>query len=217
MAVEAESTGYLVGYARVSTDDQSLEMQVEALRKAGVKEKNIHVDKASGASGRRPGLALALKDCRWGDTLVVWKLDRLTRSPQQLYAMIDELATKNVGLRSLTESLDTTTAVGRLVMGITTAVAAFERDLTIERTRAGIKAIREKRERGGENLKWGRNPALTEKQIKQVGEMLNRALKPMSASAVAKHFGVSRPTIGQHWRRNPKGVSPRFVRVSKPT
>lgn len=207
--------GYLVGYARVSTEDQNLEMQVAALTKAGVRPDNIHVDKKSGASKSRQGLELAIKDCRRGDTLVVWKLDRLTRSPQQLYALIDRLAAKGVGLKSLTEMLDTTSAVGRLVMGITTAVSAFERDLTIERTRAGIKAIREKREQGGENQKWGRNPSLTEPQIKLAGEMMNRAIKPMSASAVAKHFGVSRPTIAQHWRRNPKGVSPRFVRVTK--
>lgn len=207
----------LVGYARVSTEDQNLEMQIAALKRAGVMDVNLHVDKASGASKRRPGFELAMKDCRWGDTLVVWKLDRLTRSPPQLYALLEELKAKNVGLLSLTEMLDTKTAIGRLVMGITSAVSAFERDLIAERTKAGIEAIRKKREEGGENAKWGRNPVLTEKQIVQLGQMLNRARAPLSASAAAKHFGVSRPTIGQHWRRNPKGVSPRFVRVSKPT
>lgn len=208
--------GYLVGYARVSTDDQNLEMQIAALRKAGVREDNIHIDKKSGALDRRPGLANALKDCRAGDTLIVWKLDRLTRSPQQLYALLAKLKAKGVRLQGLTDGLDTETAIGRLTIGVTIAVAAFERELTIERTQAGIKAIREKRAQGGENQKWGRNPSLTEAQIKQAGAMMNRATKPMSASAVAKHFGVSRPTIAQHWRRNPKGVSPRFVRVTNP-
>lgn len=206
----------LVGYARVSTEDQNLELQVAALKKAGVLDDNIHVDKKSGISKRRQGLEHAIKDCRPGDTLVVWKLDRLTRSPPQLYALLERLKDKNVGLLSLTEMLDTTTAIGRLVMGITAAVSGFERDLIAERTRAGIKAIRERKAQGTlDTSKWGRNPSLTEAQIKQAGQMMNRAVKPLSASAVAKHFGVSRPTIAQHWRRNEKGESPRFVRVTK--
>lgn len=207
----------LVGYARVSTEDQNLEMQIAALKRAGVMDVNLHVDKASGVSKRRPGFDLAMKDVRWGDTLVVWKLDRLTRSPQQLYALIEELKARNVGLLSLTEMLDTNTSVGRLVMGIATVVSAFERDLISERTRAGIQAIRERKAKGElDTSKWGRNPSLTEKQIVEIGKLLNRAKKPMSASAVAKDFGVSRPTIGQHWMRNPEPTGPRFVRKSKP-
>jgi DNA invertase Pin-like site-specific DNA recombinase len=205
----------LVGYARVSTEDQNLDMQIAALKRAGVMDDNVHVDKASGVSNRRPGLMYALKDCRRGDTLVVWKLDRLTRSPPQLYRLIDELEAKGVGLRSLTEMLDTTTAIGKLVIGVAAAVAGFERDIISERTRAGLKAIREKREAQGEAFKWGRNPSLTEAQIVQIGKLLNRAEKPMSAAAAAKKYGVSRPTVAQHWKRNPAPDGPRFVRQSK--
>lgn len=123
---------------------------------------------------KQPGRPLRMgRDCRHGDTLVVWKLDRLTRSPPELYALVASLKAKGVGLRSLTEMLDTETAIGRLVMGITTAVAGFERDLIAERTKAGLKVIREKREEKGEKWEWGRKVVMTEPKIVRVGEYLN--------------------------------------------
>lgn len=206
----------LVGYARVSTEEQNLDMQTAALKRAGVLDDNIHTDKASGVSKRRPGLKNAIKDCRDGDTLVVWKLDRLTRSPPELYALVDILKEKGVGLRSLTEMLDTTTAIGRLVMGITTAVAGFERDLIAERTKAGLDRIREKREEEGEKWKWGRKPSLTEAQVVKAGELLNRENKPLSGPEVAERFGVSTPTIYQHYKLNKSGRGLRFIRKTKP-
>lgn len=210
----------LVGYARVSTEEQNLDMQIAALKRAGVMDDNIHTDQASGVSKRRPGLRTAIKDCREGDTLVVWKLDRLTRSPPELYALIDELKERGVSLRSLTEMLDTDTAIGRLVMGITTAVAGFERDLIAERTKAGLAAIKEAREAKGENFKWGRKSLLSERQIVQAGRMLNREAtgkkKRMTGPQVAAHFGVSTATIYQHWKRNPRPGGLRFIRKTEP-
>lgn len=133
-------TGRLVGYARVSTPDQSTRMQIDALLDAGVHPDNIHQDVVSGARAKRPGLALALKDCVPGDTLVVWKLDRLGRNLLHLLTTIDGLAKRDVGFRSLTGGIDTTTTTGRLILHIFAALAEFERELTAERTSKGIKS-----------------------------------------------------------------------------
>lgn len=137
-------TGRLIGYARVSTSDQSTRMQIDALIAAGVHPDNIHEDVASGARSKRPGLALALKDCVEGDTLVVWKLDRLGRNLLHLLTTIDALASRGVGFRSLTGDIDTTTTTGRLILHIFAALAEFERALTAERTSRGIKAQAER-------------------------------------------------------------------------
>lgn len=208
MAQSGISSGYKVGYARVSTADQSLEMQIEALRKAGVKEDNIHVEKKSGASKNRPALELALKDLRAGDELVVWKLDRLSRNPREIYEILDRLDKKGCNIRSITEGFDAKTAVGQLFIGVSAAFAAFERGLTIERTRAGIAAIKEKREKGG-TWKWGRKADMTPEKIKQAGGMLNSG---MSGPEVAKKMSVSGPTIYAYWKLNPKKGGKRFIR-----
>lgn len=134
------SDGRLVGYARVSTAEQSLDMQLEALRRAGVHDDNLHSEKMSAASRRRPNLELALMDARPGDVFVVWKLDRLGRSLRDLLNRIDDLERRGIGFRSLTEGIDTTTPSGRLVMHMMGALAQFERDLIAERTRAGVRA-----------------------------------------------------------------------------
>lgn len=207
-----------MGYARVSTDDQSLEMQVEALKKAGVKEDNIHVDKRSGVLKNRAGLGLALKDLRPGDTLVIWKLDRLSRDPKQVYDLLEYLKNKGCKILSLTEGFDSSTAVGQFFIGVVVAVAAFERALTVERTKAGIAAIKEKRAKG-EEWAWGRKPLLKEPQVVRAGEMLN---KGMTGPKVAAKFEVSTPTIYQHWERNPKWkpsappAVPKWRRKTKP-
>lgn len=203
---------YKVGYARVSTEDQSLELQLDALRKAGVKEDNLHVEKKSGVSANRPKLKLALMDCREGDELVVWKLDRLGRDPLEIYTILKHLNDKGVVVRSLTEGFDAKTPIGQLFIGISTAFAAFERALTIERTKAGIAAIKEKREKGG-TWKWGRKPSLTEAQVVRAGEMLN---KGMTGPKVAARYEVASPTIYQHWQRNYSNRGPKWVRRTKP-
>lgn len=205
----------LIGYARVSTEDQNLELQTNALTRAGVLPDNMHTDKAAGVSRRRPGLRLALMDCRAGDTLVIWKLDRLTRSPPELYALVEKLKDKGIGLRSLTEMLDTTTAIGRLVMGITTAVAGFERDLIAERTAAGLKVIREKREEKGEKWEWGRKVIMTEAKIERVGKYLNSG---KSGPWVAKKMEVSTASIYGFWRNTKKKRKDgTFIWVRRPT
>ena len=206
------SSPYLVGYARVSTAEQSLEMQIEALRKAGVKDDNIHVEKKSGVSANRPALKLAMMDLRSGDELVVWKLDRLSRNPREIYEILAALDNKGCGIRSITEGFDAKTPVGQLFIGVSAAFAAFERGLTIERTRAGIAAIREKREKGG-TWNWGRKALLSEKQIIEAGKMLN---SDTSGPDVAKHFKVSTATIYQHWRLRQSGRGARFIRKTKP-
>ena len=210
MPVEDTSLGVLVGYARVSTEDQSLEMQIEALKKAGVKDDNLHIEKKSGASKNRPELEYALKDCRAGDTLVVWKLDRLSRDPRQIYELLDYLNKKGVGIMSITEGFDAKTATGQLMIGVSAAFAAFERHMTMERTKAGIAAIREKRAKGA---RWGRQPKLTPALIKQAGEMLNRAA--LSGPEVARRLSVSTPTVYQYWQRNPNPKGQRFIRRPK--
>lgn len=147
--LDTAPTGVMVGYARVSTDDQSLDLQVDALRRAGVHSQHIHVEKVSGVARKRPGLSLALRDCRAGDTLVVWKLDRVGRSLLHLLGVLDDLERRGVGFKSITEGIDTTTAGGRLIMHVMGALAQFERDLIRERTRAGIAARRERGSRFG--------------------------------------------------------------------
>ncbi len=131
-------SGRLVGYARVSTDDQDLTMQTAKLLQAGVHPDNLHTDKASALAKRRPGLEMALMDCVAGDTLVVWKLDRFGRSVLDLLTRIKALQDRGVGFRSLTDNIDTNTPIGNLILVLLSAIAQFERDLIAERTKAGI-------------------------------------------------------------------------------
>src|SRR5215467_1959908 len=136
-------TSRLVGYARVSTNGQELKLQTDALLKAGVPKRLIFVDKISGAKAARPGLDACLQELKQGDTLVVWRLDRLGRSLRHLIDLVDELHGRHVGLKSLNDGgLDTTTANGKLIFNIFASLAEFERQLIQERTRAGLTAAR---------------------------------------------------------------------------
>src|SRR5260370_15782086 len=137
---DGASKGMLLGYARVSTIDQNLALQRDALAEAGCGK--IFTEQLSGAVTDRPALCEALEFARSGDTLIVWKLDRLARSMKQLIETIEELRLKGIGFRSLTEALDTTTAQGRLVFHMFGALAEFERSLIRERTQAGLAAAR---------------------------------------------------------------------------
>src|SRR5512135_1184260 len=141
----------LIGYARVSTADQKLDLQNDALTKAGCER--IFTDTASGANAARTGLEQALAFARKGDTLVVWKLDRLGRSLRHLVETLAELRGRGVGFRSLQESIDTTTSGGKLVFHVFAALAEFERDLIRERTKAGLDAARARGKRGGRRRK----------------------------------------------------------------
>ncbi len=137
----------LIGYARVSTDDQNLDLQRDALEKAGCEK--IYTDQQSGASTERLGLAGVLETARRGDTLVVWRLDRLGRSLKQLIHLVETLDQRGIGLRSLQENIDTTTSGGRLVFHLFGALAEFERNVIRERTQAGLSAARARGRQGG--------------------------------------------------------------------
>ena len=175
----------LIGYARVSTLDQNLDLQRNALAEVGCER--IFIEQMSGAVTDRPELMAALGFARSGDTLVVWKLDRLARSIKQLIDTAENLRSQNIGLRSLTEALDTTTAQGRLVVHMVGALAEFERCLIRERTRAGLSAAKKSGRTGG------RPPKLTYEDIEAAKAMLTNP--DIGVASVAHRLGVSLATL----------------------
>jgi DNA invertase Pin-like site-specific DNA recombinase len=139
----------LIGYARVSKNEQNLALQRDALKKAGVSEQHTFTDKITGTKAERPGLAQALSHLREGDTLVVWRMDRLGRSLKHLIETVTKLQEQHVAFKSLTENIDTASATGQLVFHIFGALAEFERNLIRERTIAGLEAARARGRLGG--------------------------------------------------------------------
>jgi DNA invertase Pin-like site-specific DNA recombinase len=140
----------LVGYARVSTDDQDLSLQIDALTRQGIPEAAIFMDKLSEAKTERPGLTKCLEALQRGDSLVVWRLDRLGRSMRHLITLVEDLRNKGIGFRSISEgAIDTTCASGELIFNIFSALAQFERRLIQERTKAGLAAARARGRNGG--------------------------------------------------------------------
>ena len=139
----------LIGYARISTNEQNLDLQRDALRKVGVIAKNLYTDKITGTKQDRPGLEAALSHLREGDTFVVWRLDRLGRSLKHLIESVTALQRQNIAFISITENIDTSTATGQLVFHIFGALAEFERNLIKERTMAGLEAARARGRKGG--------------------------------------------------------------------
>src|SRR4051795_10371567 len=178
----------LIGYARVSTTDQTLALQQDALTKAGCER--IFTDTASGALVERKGLEEALSHLRTGDTLVVWKLDRLGRSLKDLIARITELQSRQIGFKSLTEQIDTTTSGGKLIFHIFGALAEFERDIIKERTNAGLEAARARGKRGG------RPKALSPERIKLARRLY--ADTSTSVAEICKMLGISRHTLRRY-------------------
>jgi DNA invertase Pin-like site-specific DNA recombinase len=169
-ALPIPQKGELIGYARVSTADQVMDLQLDALRKAGCL--NIHEEPAtSGAKKNRPVLDMAIKDLRPGDTLVVWRLDRLSRSIKDLYERLGQIERAGAGFKSLTEAFDFTTATGRLILGMLAIMAEFERQLTIERTKAGMAVLREK------GHKMGAPAKLTKALRKKAKDMLAQKVR----------------------------------------
>jgi DNA invertase Pin-like site-specific DNA recombinase len=146
----------LIGYARVSTQDQTLDLQTDALTQAGCEK--LFTDTMSGAKAERPGLQEAMNHLRAGDTLVVWRLDRLGRTLKQLIATITELSEHNIGFRSLQENIDTTTSGGKLIFHIFASLAEFEREVIKERTNAGLQAARARGRIGGRPTMQSRDP-----------------------------------------------------------
>jgi len=157
-----------VGYARVSTLDQALSLQLDALAAAGCAK--VFEDRASGVQADRAGLQAALDYVRDGEVLVVWKLDRLGRSLPHLIETVAALEQRGVGFRSLTEAIDTTTPGGRLIFHIFGALGQFERDLIRERTRAGLIAA------AARGRKGGRKPVITDERLKRAREMVGKGL-----------------------------------------
>ncbi len=175
----------LIGYARVSTGDQTLDLQKDALSAAGCEQ--IFTDMVSGAKADRPGLAKALHYVRRGDTLVVWRLDRLGRSLQHLIETVNVLEVRGIGFKSLTESIDTTTPGGKLIFHIFGSLAEFERDLIRERTHAGLVAARARGRVGGRPRK------LTPKQLALAKRM--HADKQTDIATICATLGISRTTL----------------------
>jgi len=173
-----------IGYCRVSTDDQDLALQKDALKGAGCEK--IFAEKISGARNDRPQLQAALEFAREGDTLIVWKLDRLGRSLSQLVATIERLKTEGIQFKCLSPDMDTTTSSGKLIFGIFAALAEFERDLIVERTKAGLEAA------AARGRKGGRPPSMTPEKIRVAADMLKNG---DNVSQVARVLNVSRQSI----------------------
>jgi DNA invertase Pin-like site-specific DNA recombinase len=174
----------LIGYARVSTQDQNLELQRKALLDAGCEK--IFDDKLSGSRSDRPGLTQALEFLRDGDTLVVWKLDRLGRSVKHLVDLVGELREQGIQFRSLTDSIDTATPSGRFFFHVMASLAEMERELTVERTKAGLEVARSLGRFGG------RKRRMTDSKIESAKKLLASGVPPRD---VAKNLGVSVPTL----------------------
>lgn len=187
----------IIGYARVSTQDQNPELQLDALRAAGSEQ--VFSDKASGALKDRPELTACLRALRKGDSLVVWKLDRLARSLKDLVELMHDLDQRGVGFRSLTETIDTTNAGGKLVFHVFGALAEFERSLIRERTLAGLAAARARGRRGG------RKVAMSKADVRKAAAMLTDPA--ITKAEVAKHFAVSRVTLNASLTREGLDVS----------
>lgn len=174
----------MIGYARVSTQDQNLDLQTEALTRAGCEK--IYEDKISGVRVERPGLTRALEMLREGDTLVVWKLDRLGRSVKQLVDMVGELHKRGIQFKSLTDAIDTGTPAGRFFFHVMASLAEMERELIIERTRAGLDAAKQLGRKGV------RKPKMTSSKVESAKKLLASGIPPRD---VAKDLGVSVPTL----------------------
>ncbi len=173
-----------IGYARVSGDDQNLDLQLDDLKAAGCEK--ICTDRMTGAAKERPGLTEVFSFLRAGDTLVVWKLDRLGRTVKGLVELASTLQGQGVQFRSLTDGIDTGTAAGRFFFHVMAALAEMERDLIRERTNAGLQAARARGRMGGRKPKMDESKVLSAKRLLDSG---------MPSAEVAKNLGVSRATL----------------------
>ena len=176
------------GYARVSTLDQDTGLQLEALRRAGIDQEHIVTDHAAGTKQDRPGLSTLLAQLEAGDVLTVWKLDRLGRSLSHLIAVVDELRQREVEFRSITEAIDTTTPAGTLLFNLVGAVAQFERDITVERTKAALAAARASGKPLGRPSRVNRHQYALICQMNAAGER---------QATIAATVGLSRAVVGR--------------------
>ena len=180
----ARKLGLKYGYARFSTEDQNPAMQIAALKKAGCE--TVFKDEGTGAYLKRPALNRCLKKLETGDTLIVWKLDRLGRSLRDLITMLDDFRSKGIRFKSLTEAIDTETPTGRAMWQMIGVLAELERSLIVERTQAGIKAAQRR------GVKFGRKPKLTPDRLTHARKLIEQGKTPTQA---AKLMGVSRATL----------------------
>jgi DNA invertase Pin-like site-specific DNA recombinase len=174
-----------IGYARVSTDDQNLDLQRDTLGKAGCGD--IYQEKASGKNAERPELTHCLRALREGDTLVVWRLDRLGRSLPNLVQIVGQLQDRGVAFESISEKIDTSSAAGKLIFHLFASLAEFERNLIRERTNAGLAAARARGRKGGRPAKLG------EKEIREIKALLRDP--DVRVTDVARRYGVGRATL----------------------
>ena len=184
----------LIGYARVSTVDQNLELQLDGLEDAGCEK--VFTDTASGATSERQGLAQALDHLRKGDTLVVWKLDRLGRSLKNLIELTNKLNEQEIMFRSIQDGIDTSNSIGQFFFHITGAFAKLERNLIRERTKAGLDAARARGRKGGRKF------ALNDKQIRMMMELY--ASRSNSISEICNQFEISKKTFYRYVERDSK-------------
>ena len=183
----------LVGYARVSTDDQTVDLQIDALSKAGCEK--IFKDTASGARNERKGLKEALDYLREEDVLVVWRLDRLGRSLKHLIELMADFEQRSIGFKSLVEAIDTTTPTGQFFFHITGAFAELERNLILERTKAGLKAARARGRKGG------RPKAIDKETFEMALKLYNEGQTPISS--ICRRLGIAKRTFYRYlasWR-----------------
>jgi DNA invertase Pin-like site-specific DNA recombinase len=188
----------LIGYARVSTSGQDVQLQTDALEKAGCLKNDIFVDHISGAKTNRPGLAQCLHQLQSGDVLLVWRLDRLGRSMPHLISLIEELGKRGIGFRSLCDgAIDTTTASGELIFNIFSSLAQFERRLIQERTRAGLDAARARGRKGGRKKIASDDPrVLTAQQMhKNHGMSIDKICKLLKISRASFYRYVAMQEI----------------------
>jgi DNA invertase Pin-like site-specific DNA recombinase len=190
-APSAPAAGLKIGFARVSTPDQDLAMQIDALKAAGCDR--IFTETGSGAKADRPYLNAALSHLRPGDTLVVWRLDRLGRDLKHLVELVDDFKKRGIGLRSLMDPIDTTTAAGELVFMIFASLARFERELIKERTRAGVAAARARGRHGGRKKK------LTTKEMREIRALMKDP--EITRTEIAQRFKIGRSTLYEYINR----------------
>lgn len=177
-----------VGYARVSTHEQNLDLQIDALTKAGCEK--IYTDKISGSKSSRPELDDMLKNLRSGDTIVVWKLDRLGRSIKHLIELSEQLQSRNIALESIQDKIDTSTASGRLYFNMMASLAEFERDLIRERTKAGLESAKARGRQGGRPTKMTDEKLARAKELHEEGRL--------SIKEICTMTGVSKATLYRH-------------------
>ena len=190
----------LIGYARISTNEQHLHLQQDALHAAGCLK--IFTDTISGTKAERKGLAQALAYIREGDTLVVWRLDRLGRSLKDLIERITELHSRKIGFKSLTEQIDTTTSAGKLIFHIFGALAEFERDIIKERTNAGLTAARARGRKGGRP----KSPLSDERKLQLARQLYEK--KTIPVNEMCKTLGIPRSTFYRYLKNHVEKTGP---------